>query len=93
MKKLFLILFTFHCSLFTLFAQTWEPVGGGITCPDNVYGMGIYQDTIHGEVLALCVYYHKLYAGGLFTTAGNIHANNVACWDGHKWDSLYGWYR
>jgi hypothetical protein len=39
-------------------------------------------------VSALCVYNGKLYVGGSFNNAGGISANNIACWNGTKWDSL-----
>src|ERR1700722_1852177 len=39
-------------------------------------------------VNAMAVYNGKLYAGGLFCKAGGVTAQNIAVWDGTKWDSL-----
>jgi len=69
-------LFTFH---FSLFAQTWEPVGSGLTGEDT---------NLKEVVYTMCVYNNKLYVGGRFTQAGKLKANHIASWDGTKWDSL-----
>lgn len=37
---------------------------------------------------AMAVYNGKLYVAGAFCYAGNIKVNNIACWDGTKWDSV-----
>jgi hypothetical protein len=57
--------------------QYWEPLGGGI------------QDYI-GSVLALQTdtFHNLLYVGGIFDTIGNIHADDLAVWDGINWDTL-----
>jgi hypothetical protein len=39
-------------------------------------------------VQALTVYSGELIAGGLFTTAGGVAANNIAAWDGFSWSTL-----
>ena len=71
------------CSLFFLFwvlgctAQSWQNVGGGVS--GNVFATG---------VITFSEYNGKLIAGGGFTSAGGIHANNIAQWDGVKWDSV-----
>src|ERR1700722_2454743 len=52
--------------------QTWLPVGGGM----------------NGFAGLLCVYNNKLYVGGTYTMAGGITANDIAVWNGSKWDSL-----
>ena len=57
---------------------TWSSVGGGV----------------NGHLLALAVFDNglgqgpALYAGGLFDTAGETSANNIARWDGTSWASL-----
>ena len=89
MKSTILFSFVF-LAFFQCDAQTWEPVGGGLIAKDNVFEIGYDKDTIRNEVFALCVYNHKLYAGGMFTSAGKISASNVACWNGAKWNSLEG---
>jgi hypothetical protein len=74
-------LLAFHFSLFIFnfsLAQSWVPVGGGLHAP--VGGKG--------GVSSLCTYGDKLYAGGLFKLAGSLQVNNIASWDGTKWDSL-----
>ena len=30
----------------------------------------------------------KLYAGGVFDSAGNVRVNHIACWDGSTWNAL-----
>lgn len=37
---------------------------------------------------AMAVYNGKLYVAGAFCHAGGITAENIACWDGSKWDSV-----
>jgi hypothetical protein len=37
---------------------------------------------------AMAVYNGKLYVAGAFCSAGGITAENIACWDGSKWDSV-----
>lgn len=59
----------------------WEPLAG----PSGV-GIGT------GSVDALFAFDDgsgsKLYAGGLFQTAGGITAGNIARWDGARWESM-----
>lgn len=57
----------------------WDSLGGGC------YG-GLY-----GYVLALDTYNNNLYSGGIYTYSGNkITTNNIARWDGTKWNSMLG---
>ena len=42
----------------------------------------------YGDVYALGVYDSKLIAGGHFTAAGEVSANNIASWDGSSWSTL-----
>jgi PKD repeat protein len=71
-------IFSIILILTTLFskAQIVLPMNGGIKCQGVIYK--IKADTIH----------HKLYVGGDFTGIEGIQANNIAVWDGQKWDSL-----
>jgi hypothetical protein len=39
-----------------------------------------------GEVFAIAVSGGKVYAGGVFTNAGNSGADNLAVWDGTSWE-------
>ena len=56
----------------------WYSMGGGV---------GYYaSSTIY--VYCLELHNNKLYAGGVFTNAGNVAATNVAVWDGTNWSSL-----
>jgi hypothetical protein len=41
-----------------------------------------------GAVYAFAVYNGELYAAGSFGTAGTISANNIARWNGLRWDSV-----
>ncbi len=84
MKKIFLncnfrikssilfFLFTIPCSIFTIHAQTWSDVGSGLSSSVN----------------AVAVYQSKIIAGGFFDSAGGNRANNIAQWNGVKWDSI-----
>ncbi|MBW8050132.1 MAG: T9SS type A sorting domain-containing protein [Cytophagales bacterium] len=78
MNKLKSIIAILLLSLITLSfkakAQTWDSVGTGMNG-----GVGAFVvDTVN----------NILYAGGGFTTAGGVSANNIAKWDGTSWDSL-----
>jgi len=53
----------------------------GVNC--EALGTGI-QGFV-GVVEALCVYGGKLYAGGIFTGAGDATGYGIAMWDGQKW--------
>jgi hypothetical protein len=75
-RLLYFSLFIFRFS-FT-HAQTWEPVGKGIGATDTTMA------TVH----TMCVYSNKLYVGGAFVNAGGLVANNIASWNGKKWDTL-----
>jgi hypothetical protein len=55
---------------------SWSGFGSGI-------GGGVY-----GYVLAVTVYNGDLIAGGIYTTAGGVPANNIAKWDGYAWSPL-----
>lgn len=88
---LYITLFTLRSILCT--AQTWESVGGGIVCSDSVFSTGWsihcpIIETVYSSVYAMSVYQGKLYVGGLFKKTGDINANNIASWNGDKWDSL-----
>jgi len=60
---------------------TWSSLGTGTA-------NGVSNSTATSRVEALAVSGTNLYAGGTFTTAGNVTANNVARWDGTNWYSL-----
>ncbi|MBL8876197.1 MAG: immunoglobulin domain-containing protein [Phycisphaerae bacterium] len=53
--------------------STWEVFAGGI---GGGYANALVSD---GE---------KLYVGGKFTTAGTTAVNNIAAWDGERWDNM-----
>ena len=58
--------------------SAWSPLGSGVTKPsyDNSTVRSLIWD-------GSC-----LYAGGWFTTAGGVAANNIARWDGTQWSPL-----
>ncbi|MGD1044155.1 MAG: SdrD B-like domain-containing protein [Bacteroidota bacterium] len=58
--------------------SSWSPL---ISSSTSVNG-------INGMVTALAVIGTDLYAGGWFTTAGGIPAENIAKWDGTNWSAL-----
>lgn len=61
----------------------WLPLEG----PE---GIGVDGDGGGVRVLALAVYDNALYAGGIFTTAGDVTVNRIARWDGSEWSALSG---
>ncbi len=54
----------------------WQQVGGGIA-------VGGFS-----EVNALCVHHNKLYAAGIFETAGGTYCKNIACWNDTSWSAV-----
>ncbi len=60
--------------------NAWSPLGAGMD--GNVWALAGF-DNGFGEGPAL-------YAGGLFTEAGGVSANNIAKWDGASWSPLGG---
>ncbi len=59
-------------------AQTWEPVGTGVTRSDLDYD----------AVMALYPFHNKLYIGGKFVYSGNRKVNSLASWNGTKIDTV-----
>ncbi|MFH1700542.1 MAG: dockerin type I repeat-containing protein [Candidatus Zixiibacteriota bacterium] len=57
--------------------SSWSPLGSGISG-------GIF----YSDVTSLTVYNDLLIAGGSFTAAGDIEANNIAAWNGTTWSPL-----
>ena len=57
----------------------------------RLVGLGL-GDELACYVNALAVSGTNLYAGGCFTTAGGVPANNIAKWNGSAWSALgRGW--
>jgi len=56
----------------------WLPIGSGMGS-DGMYGP---------NVKALTVYDGTLIAGGYFTAAGGVPADNIAAWNGSSWSPL-----
>lgn len=59
-------------------SRTWSALSGGIGGGTQPF------------VGALAVWDGKLYAGGTFTRAGDLDADNIAVWDGTAWSPLGG---
>jgi hypothetical protein len=57
----------------------WSALGDGI---------GYYADDLSQVVNVLLWHKGQLYAGGAFTNAGAVAANNLARWDGNAWSAL-----
>jgi hypothetical protein len=72
MKRV-LLYFSFFIFHFS-YAQSWKPVGIGI------------EDTGGNAIAALAEYKGELYAGGAYY--GRCPKNNIARWNGIKWDSV-----
>lgn len=51
---------------------TWHKMGAGV----------------NGPVYAIEQYKGNIYVAGKFDTAGGVHVNNVACWDGSSWKAV-----
>ncbi|MCH8165047.1 MAG: hypothetical protein IH889_05510, partial [Planctomycetes bacterium] len=58
---------------------TWSPVASGID-GGSLWALAVFDD---GNGAAL-------YAGGSFTSAGGVSANNIARWDGSTWSPVGG---
>ncbi|HXC04497.1 MAG TPA: hypothetical protein VNZ86_07070, partial [Bacteroidia bacterium] len=58
------------------YAQTWSALDSGMVA--------------NSRVTAIAAYHGKLYAGGLFDSAGLKPMNNIARWNGSSWDSIPG---
>jgi len=63
--------------------KVWSAVGSGTN--SSVYALAVYNEK---STISFPLSYGKLYAGGLFTSAGGIPANRVATWDGRVWNSV-----
>jgi hypothetical protein len=66
---------------------TWSALGEGITESVTIQFGGSYY-TFPPLVTSLAVWNGRLYAGGLFQTAGGIWAERIASWDGESWQPL-----
>jgi hypothetical protein len=49
---------------------------------------GFHVGGINGDVYVFIEYGGELVAGGEFATAGDKLVNNIATWDGHRWNAL-----
>lgn len=72
MKKY--ITYLFILLSITGYTQTWSGCGQGFFYPPTA----LFADTIS----------NKLYVSGFATSVYGINANNIASWDGTKWDTL-----
>ena len=57
--------------------STWSPLGSGV----SAVSFASYQV----PVSSLAVSGSDVYAGGAFTTAGEVPANRIAKWNGSNW--------
>ena len=73
------LLLLFHFS-FTK-AQTWQPLGAGISGTVGIKGYGIW-------VWALDTFKGNLYVAGGFDSAGGKPARNIAMWNDSTWSTL-----
>ena len=68
--------------IWKLVEGTFEKVGDPIYCFIN----GIYYDTSPAAIVF--DNHGRMIVGGFFTKAGNVTANNIARWNGVRWESL-----
>lgn len=61
----------------------WFPLGSGIRGTNNSF-------TTATTVNSIAVDGNLVYAGGIFTNAGGVAANNIARWNGTSWSALGG---
>ena len=54
----------------------------------GTYGWHAMGDGINGQVYAVAFYNGNIYAGGNFDSAGGVHVNNIAVWNGSNWQPL-----
>ena len=47
-----------------------------------------FDSGTNGRIFALVSRTEGLYAGGYFTQAGSVNAQNIACWTGSEWIPL-----
>lgn len=76
MRKIILAILFFTYLVNYVTAQSWSPLGVGI-------GSASYH-----AVHSFATYNGELYAGGYFSTAGNMPANNIAKWNGTSWSPV-----
>lgn len=61
--------------------SSWLPVGTGMDGENPwVLALSVFDDGLGGGA--------ALYAGGIFTIAGDVQANHIARWDGSSWMTL-----
>ncbi|MGP8217652.1 MAG: hypothetical protein ACLQQ4_18935 [Bacteroidia bacterium] len=75
-SKIFFSLLIIGTGVLSVKAQKWSPVGLGINgnTPNTTW--------------SLCADDSMLFAGGRFSKAGDIDADNIAQWDGKRWNSV-----
>lgn len=76
MKKIILIIVLTGFLENRITAQNWSSLGPGV------------GNSNAGTVLSSALYNGELYAGGNFTSAGGITANNIARWNGTTWSPV-----
>jgi hypothetical protein len=59
----------------------WYPLGTGIRGTNNSFTTGTAVNAIAADG-------NLVYAGGIFTNAGGVSANSIACWNGTSWSAL-----
>jgi len=61
---------------------------GGVASAACAWAAGFHAPGADNSVLAFTVFNDGLYAGGTFTTVGDMAANRIARWDGSTWSVL-----
>lgn len=62
----------------------WESLGAGVN------RNSLYDGRDNGVFSIVMKSNGEVYAGGLFDSAGGVHVNNIAKWDGATWSALAG---
>ena len=56
----------------------------------HALGTGIPRSPAVHAVSAIAVSGSNVYVGGVFTNAGGVSVNNIACWNGESWSAMGG---
>src|ERR1044071_5013615 len=74
--------------LSALFALSWPSPGAFAAAGDEHWDYRFGLPGVDGFVGVIATNGNEIYAGGDFTSIGNVLANDIAKWDGQTWPAL-----